>query len=107
VKPGCTVRDLVEHRIKRGSFFCTDPKQYISDLRSMIAQRTDPTTTIMELKDGRVIKVVNQPMPSGGWVVTHDDITERRNLLRARRQAEELLREQKLQLDTALRALSV
>jgi diguanylate cyclase (GGDEF)-like protein/PAS domain S-box-containing protein len=105
VKPGCTVRELVLHRIERGSFFCADPEQYIADLENMIRRR-EASRTILELKDGRVIVVVNQPMDGGGWVVTHDDITERHNLLRAQRQAEELLREQKLQLDTALNRMS-
>src|SRR6202521_13721 len=105
VKPGCTVRELVLHRIDRGSFFCADPDQYVADLENMIRRR-EPSNTVLELNDGRVIAVVNQPMDGGGWVVTHDDITERHNLLRARRKAEELLREQKLQLDTALNHMS-
>ena len=33
----------------------------------------------MELTDGRIIAVISQPTPDGsGWVVTHEDITERR-----------------------------
>ena len=33
----------------------------------------------MELPDGRIIAVISQPTPDGsGWVVTHEDITERR-----------------------------
>ena len=33
----------------------------------------------MELPDGRTIAVISQPTPDGnGWVVTHEDITERR-----------------------------
>ena len=38
-------------------------------------------------------------MPGGGWVTTHEDITERRN-------AEEQVREQKLKLDAALNNMS-
>ena len=33
---------------------------------------------VTETGDGRVIAVVNQPMEGGGWVATHEDITERR-----------------------------
>jgi PAS domain-containing protein len=105
VKPGCTVRELVLHRIERGSFFCADPEQYIADLENMIRRR-ESSKMALELEDGRVIMVVNQPMDGGGWVVTHYDITERHDLLRAQRNAEELLREQKLQLDTALDHMS-
>jgi diguanylate cyclase (GGDEF)-like protein len=32
----------------------------------------------VELQDGRVIEVVNQPMAGGGWVATHEEITERK-----------------------------
>jgi diguanylate cyclase (GGDEF)-like protein/PAS domain S-box-containing protein len=30
------------------------------------------------LADGRTIMVINRPLPDGGWVATHEDITERR-----------------------------
>ena len=33
---------------------------------------------VVELADGRTIAIMNQPMPNGGWVATHEDITERR-----------------------------
>ena len=29
------------------------------------------------MPDGRTIVVVNHPIPGGGWVATHEDITER------------------------------
>ena len=32
------------------------------------------------MSDGRLIRVVRQPMPDGGWVATHEDITERQLL---------------------------
>jgi diguanylate cyclase (GGDEF)-like protein/PAS domain S-box-containing protein len=76
VKPGCTVRRMVEHRIERGNFFTTDPETYIANLLTMIRRRV-PSRTTLELSDGRVVHVVNEPMQGGGWVVTHEDITER------------------------------
>jgi len=33
---------------------------------------------IVETADGREILVINRSMPGGGWVVTHEDITEQR-----------------------------
>jgi diguanylate cyclase (GGDEF)-like protein/PAS domain S-box-containing protein len=76
VKPGCTVRALVEHRMERDNFFSTDPEAYITNLLAMIRQRR-ASQTILALSDGRVIHVVNEPMAGGGWVVTHEDISER------------------------------
>ena len=43
------------------------------------------TTDLVELSDGRVIAVLHHPMSDGGWVSTHQDITEeRRNEARIR-----------------------
>ncbi len=78
VKPGCSVEELVQARIASGTFFAADPQQYIADLLETMRKR-DPTSTAMELPDGRIIAVNSQPTPDGGgWVVTHEDITERR-----------------------------
>ena len=39
-----------------------------------------PATKIREFSDGRIIAIKHQPMPGGGWVATHEDITERRRI---------------------------
>ena len=76
VKPGCTLLDLLQHRIAKGTF-SHDPLEYRADLLATIRQgRT--IRRITEIADGRTIAVVNQPMEGGGWVATHEDITERR-----------------------------
>jgi diguanylate cyclase (GGDEF)-like protein/PAS domain S-box-containing protein len=75
VKPGCTIRELVEHRIEQGTFFALDPERYITDLMTAIANRRADHSTL-ELTDGRVISVISKPMAGGGLVVTHRDITE-------------------------------
>ena len=77
VKPGCTIRELVESRIKSGTFFAIDPEQYITELTTALQHDRTPSTKVLELEDGRVISVASQPMDGGGWVVTHADITER------------------------------
>src|SRR5262249_9466620 len=76
VKPGCGIRDLVAARVKSGTFFAIDAERYIADLFTRLQSRT-PSTKTLELTDGRVISVSNQPMADGGWVVTHEDITDR------------------------------
>jgi diguanylate cyclase (GGDEF)-like protein/PAS domain S-box-containing protein len=72
---GCTVSDLLNARIAAGTF-PLDPKKYGADLREALKQGKVFVNDV-ELKDGRTIAVVNQPMESGGWVATHEDITER------------------------------
>ena len=76
VKPGCTVRELLEHRKATGTF-SDDIDEYVQVLRTAIANR-QPLSRLVELPDGRTIAVLNRPMESGGWVATHEDITDRR-----------------------------
>ena len=70
---GCTIRDLLDARIAAGTF-PLDPARYDQELRAALKERKAFTLTI-ELKDGRTIAVVNQPMNDGGWVATHEDIS--------------------------------
>src|SRR5215831_5820313 len=72
---GCTVADLLNARIAAGTF-PLDPGRYEKDLRATIRQGNAFTINV-ELSDGRTIAVVNQPMKDGGWVATHEDISER------------------------------
>jgi diguanylate cyclase (GGDEF)-like protein/PAS domain S-box-containing protein len=72
---GCTVRDLLDARIAAGTF-PLDPGRYDRELR--VALKWDQVHVMqIELEDGRCIAVVNQPVANGGWVATHEDITER------------------------------
>ncbi len=80
---GCGVSDLLAAR-KVADTFPHDPIKYEAELRASIDQGHAFTLNI-ELKDGRVIAVVNAPTSDGGWVATHEDITER---TRAQRELE-------------------
>jgi diguanylate cyclase (GGDEF)-like protein/PAS domain S-box-containing protein len=75
VTPGCTIRDLLEHRRYQGSF-SGDPQGYLVRLQSTLAQGKTFEARA-ELPDGRIIAILNHPMAGGGWVATHEDITER------------------------------
>ena len=82
VKPGCTIRELVESRIRSGTFFAIDPERYIADLTGALLYDRTSSTKTFDLEDGRVIAVSSQPMAAGGWVVTHEDITERQRAVK-------------------------
>ncbi|HKA75247.1 MAG TPA: EAL domain-containing protein [Xanthobacteraceae bacterium] len=75
VTPGCTLRQLLDRRIGTGTFSMNDPDQYVADLRAAIA-KGETVNKMVELTDGRTIAVSSRPMPGGGWVATHADITE-------------------------------
>jgi diguanylate cyclase (GGDEF)-like protein/PAS domain S-box-containing protein len=82
VKPGCTLRAMLDHRRDSGTF-SGDPDRYVIDLRAQLARGQTVNVTV-ELADGRVIAIVNSLMEAGGWVATHEDITERRRAERER-----------------------
>ena len=74
IRPGATLRQITESRSVAGtSSMSVD--DYLSWCASVISRRESRTWTA-ELKDGRTIHVCHQPMPDGGWVATHEDITE-------------------------------
>jgi PAS fold len=51
------------------------PEDY---MREQLAPIAVASTVVHELSDGRFILVSCRPMPNGGWVTTHEDISERR-----------------------------
>jgi diguanylate cyclase (GGDEF)-like protein len=76
VQPGCTLAELLRQRVETGSF-AGDPVAYAQAIITRAAaEKTE--TRIIEISDGRTIAISNQPMPAGGWVATHEDITARR-----------------------------
>ncbi len=76
VQPGKTIRELLNRRKQNGTY-PGDPDDYIEKLTKEIAQGKS-VSQLLELPDGRTISVLNHPIPGGGWVSTHEDITERR-----------------------------
>jgi NO-binding membrane sensor protein with MHYT domain len=75
-KPGVHLRDLLDQR-KRSGTFDGDHDEYIAEaLRRVrigkVVQDSRP------MPDGRIVSISSRPMPGGGWVATHQDITEQR-----------------------------
>jgi diguanylate cyclase (GGDEF)-like protein/PAS domain S-box-containing protein len=75
VKPGTPLRRIIEVRIEKGVYAGAISED---DLRERLAPTAPAWIRIQELSDGRSIVVSRQLMPGGGWVTTHEDITERR-----------------------------
>jgi diguanylate cyclase (GGDEF)-like protein/PAS domain S-box-containing protein len=73
-KPGTTLRAILEHRIAAGNA-PEDHKKYIEDRLSEVT-KNQPYQITNRLDDGRYISVVHTPMADGGWVATHEDVTE-------------------------------
>jgi len=75
VKPGTTRRQIVERRIEKGLWGGASPEAYLSERTAYV---DTASYAVQEMNDGRSIATVHVPMPGGGWVCTHEDITERR-----------------------------
>ncbi len=61
VRPGCLLRDLLQHRIAQGSF-SGDADEYVARLSTGIAEGKT-FNHIVNLPDGRAFSVVNKPVP--------------------------------------------
>ena len=75
VKPGTRRSEVAERRVAAGVWSGSSPAEYVS-LRAGAVSKAD--YFIEKLSDGRSIAVSHVPMPGGGWVCTHEDITEQR-----------------------------
>src|ERR1019366_2507409 len=75
-----------------------DPEQYISELVAAAQQGTS-VSKLTTLRDGRTISIINQPVAGGGWVATHEDVTNKVK-------AETEKQEQQRQRDAALSNMS-
>jgi diguanylate cyclase (GGDEF)-like protein len=76
IHPGMTLRQIVELRVAAGSYY-GDASLHV-DQRVEANAEPRSSDTVVELKSGRSIQIVRRPMRDGGWVATHEDVTERR-----------------------------
>ncbi|WP_076857646.1 bifunctional diguanylate cyclase/phosphodiesterase [Bradyrhizobium mercantei] len=74
IRPGCSFRDVIVHRHQTGSFQ-GDVERYVNLVLRDVGIRN---TMVITTPDGRSIQVVNEPLADGGWLATHEDVTERR-----------------------------
>jgi diguanylate cyclase (GGDEF)-like protein len=81
LQPGTPYAEVVDHWFAAGGPENLSRNDYLM-ARAVITRAAEPHHSVIELADGRTVAVQQQPMPDGGWVATHEDIT-------ARRQAEE------------------
>jgi diguanylate cyclase (GGDEF)-like protein len=77
MRPGMDLAEILASRIAAGNVPAMGQTAYIERMRE-IANRGQPAETIIEQTDGRVFLLGYVPMANGGWVATHQDITDRR-----------------------------
>ncbi|MGO9769993.1 MAG: putative bifunctional diguanylate cyclase/phosphodiesterase [Roseiarcus sp.] len=77
-QPGARWRDIIRHRLETIGYRNLDLADVVARHRAMDLKNTE-TTIARELNDGRTILIRYQPLAEGGWVATHEDISERQN----------------------------
>jgi diguanylate cyclase (GGDEF)-like protein len=110
VKPGTPTSELIRHRLSLGLKVQVTPDEYI---RERVGRDIALDTTVQEFADGRIIAYTVYPVPGGGGMATHEDITEREELntrlkkqYELGREQEETLRVRNFQFDTAINNMS-
>ncbi len=86
VKPGCSLDELLRHSHEVAPL--TKPPEEVG--RQLLATLAKGETLVrpIERRDGRASYAISRPMPGGGWVAMHLDVTDRRNAERAAQTAE-------------------
>ncbi|MGE5514075.1 MAG: putative bifunctional diguanylate cyclase/phosphodiesterase [Bacteroidota bacterium] len=74
-KPGTTLREIVNYRVANGLYAGASPEEYMQERTARVVGASN---TLQTLSDGRHISIARRPMKSGGWVTTHEDVTEQR-----------------------------
>ena len=91
VKPGTPTSSLIRHRLNLGLKVHVTPDDYV---RERVGRNVALDTTVQEFTDGRIIAYTVYPMPAGGGMATHEDITEREELNARLKKQYELGKEQ-------------
>jgi PAS domain S-box-containing protein len=90
VKPGTSLRQILEYHLANGESSELDIDEYIA---LIVKQRMQTHV----LADGRTVAMRRSPMPDGGWIATHEDITDQKRI-------ETALRHEKDRAEAAARA---
>jgi diguanylate cyclase (GGDEF)-like protein len=75
-EPGVTLEEIVNHCFAAGAIANFARTDLLASFLST-ARSGAPRQLLLAMADGRTIAIRQQPMPDGGWVATHEDITER------------------------------
>jgi PAS domain S-box-containing protein len=72
--PDCKLSDLLEYRSSKG-LFSGDVEAMVETILARISKGKQVVIE-QRLADGRLIRISEQPMDGGGWVATHEDVTQ-------------------------------
>ncbi len=90
-QPGVTIREQMQHRLKRGDPATATEEMIGERLRQAASRRRGVYR--LDLPGGRIVEVFHQPLPDGGAVETFADVTDQSATQQALADNEERLRE--------------
>jgi diguanylate cyclase (GGDEF)-like protein len=79
MQPGTPLRQVLQSRLDSGQFNVGDPEDYLRERIEAVEER-QPSVKFHHLTDGRTIAITHCPLEDGGWVATHDDVTDMRRI---------------------------
>ena len=74
-RAGTPFTDMLNARIAANSYVGDDPEAYYA-ARTTGVDRGAVFVDVQRLNTGETVSINHQPLPDGGWVATHKDITE-------------------------------
>jgi diguanylate cyclase (GGDEF)-like protein len=72
---GCGLRELLDQHKVVGAF-CGNHEDYINKLFADLAQGKT-SNIVAKSADGRAFSIAHKPIAGGGWIATHEDISDR------------------------------
>lgn len=102
VAPGVSLADMFHYHAYRGEYGLGDPEQHINTRLQPVIDRL-PFALDRQLADGTYMAVTGSPLPSGGYVFTFTDVTERHETAR---RLEEQIEERTRSLELANQKLA-
>ncbi len=78
IKPGMTLEEIAELRYAAGAYPPVSHQEYL-DWCDSVNSSPSPQNWSAELMSGKVIRVHHERTTDGGWVSTHEDVTEHRD----------------------------
>jgi diguanylate cyclase (GGDEF)-like protein len=80
LQPGALHSDIIAHRVRSGILKGSHGDVAVRDHLSVLSALSPVKRSVRveDHTDGTQIRVVREPMEGGGWVATHEDITERK-----------------------------
>jgi methyl-accepting chemotaxis protein len=74
LRAGMPLREMLDIRLEKGTFIGDADRYSAECLKQAGEGRTEKR--MIKFRDGRTIALAMRPMPNGGWVTTHTDVSE-------------------------------